>query len=67
MSVFELEDHVTLETWEDIVSRPEYQSSVDTKIKRSYKVKGIYAFKEDDASCGACGRNGAYHTMKGRS
>jgi hypothetical protein len=55
VSAFELEDHVTLETWADIVSRSEYQSSVDAKKIRSYKVKGIYAFKEDDASCGASG------------
>jgi len=53
VQVFELEDQVKLETWEDIVNRPAHQASVDTRKFRSYQVKGLYAFKEQDASCGA--------------
>jgi hypothetical protein len=59
VSVFELEDYVTLETWKDIFERPAYQASIDTKKRRSYRVKGLYAFKEEDACCGAsdCQKN----------
>jgi hypothetical protein len=50
---FELEDHIKFETWEDIVKRPSHQASVDSWKFRSCRVKGLYAFKEQDASCGA--------------
>jgi hypothetical protein len=57
--LFELEDHVKLETWEDIVNRPAHQASVGAQKLRSYRVKGLYAFEEQDASCGAsaCQKN----------
>lgn len=59
MSAVELEDHLALETWEDILNRPEHQPSVDTQKLRTYKVKGIYEFKEEDACCSAnaCKKN----------
>jgi hypothetical protein len=53
VSAFEVEDHIKFETWEDIVNSPSHQASVDTWKFRSCRVKGLYAFRQDDASCGA--------------
>jgi len=56
---FKLEDHAKLETWDDIVNRPTYQTSVDIQKKRSFRVKALYAFKEQIARCSAncCQKN----------
>lgn len=51
MPVFQIEDQITLETWDDIVNRPFYESPIQPKKFRYIRIAAIYSFKEQSACC----------------
>ena len=52
MPVFHIEEEITLRTWDDILNRADYQSSVDARKFRFLRIAAVYSFKEQSARCG---------------
>ncbi len=52
MSLFHIEEKIALKTWDDIVSRPRYKSSVEAEKNPCIRVAAVYSFKESSARCG---------------
>ncbi len=52
MSLFHIEEKITLKTWGDIANRPRYKSSVEAETNPCIRVAAVYAFKEPSARCG---------------
>jgi len=50
--LFHIEEKIALKTWDDIVNRPRYKSSVEAEKNPSIRVTAIYSFKEPSARCG---------------
>jgi hypothetical protein len=44
--VFNVEENITLGTWDDIVNRPGYQSSVEPRKFRFLRIAAAYSFTE---------------------
>ena len=53
MPVFNIEAQITLNTWDDIVRRPDYESPVKTRTYRLLCVTAVYSFDAQSACCGA--------------
>ena len=52
MPVFHIEEKITLRTWDDILNRPGYQSSVAPRKFSFLRIASVYSFKEKSARCG---------------
>jgi hypothetical protein len=52
VSLFHIEEKITLKTWGDIANRPHYKSSVEAETNPCIRVAAVYAFKEPSARCG---------------
>ncbi len=52
MSVFHIEEKITLNTWDDIINRPCYESPVEPQQYRYVRVAAVYSFKDQSARCG---------------
>jgi hypothetical protein len=50
--VFQIEEKITLRTWDDILNRPGYQSPVEARNFRFLRIAAVYSFKEQSARCG---------------
>jgi hypothetical protein len=50
--VFQIEEKITLRTWDDILNRPGYQSPVEAQKFRFLRIAAVYSFKEQSARCG---------------
>ncbi len=57
MYVFQIEEKLTLNTWDDIASRPCYLSPIDPQAYRFIRVIAVYSFKDYNAHCGVSGCN----------
>lgn len=51
MPVFQIEEKVTLNTWDDITNRPFYISPVEPKKYHFNRITAIYSFEEQSAQC----------------
>ncbi|MEN8261216.1 MAG: hypothetical protein ABFS02_11630 [Pseudomonadota bacterium] len=52
MPVFQIEEKITLRTWDDILNRPGYQSPVAPRKFGFLRIASVYSFKEQSARCG---------------
>lgn len=52
MSVFHIEEEVTLNSWDDINNRPCYESPVEPRQYCYVRVTAVYSFKDQSARCG---------------
>ncbi len=52
MPVFQIEEKITLSSWEDITHRPGYESPVEPQPYRYVRIAGVYSFKDQSARCG---------------
>ncbi len=52
MPVFQIEEKITLRTWDDILNRPGYQSPVEARNFRFLRIASVYSLKEQSARCG---------------
>jgi hypothetical protein len=50
--VFQIEEKLSLRTWDDILNRPGYQSPVEARNFRFLRIAAVYSFKEQIAHCG---------------
>jgi len=50
--VFQIEEKISLRTWDDILNRPGYQSPVEARNFRFLRIAAVYSFKEQIAHCG---------------
>lgn len=53
MSIFHIEEKITLNTWDDITNRPDYKSPVEPNKSHYIRIIALYSFKEPDAQCSA--------------
>lgn len=52
MSVFNIEEKITLNSWDDIAHRPCYESPVEPEQYRCARIIAVYSFKDQSARCG---------------
>ncbi len=52
MPVFQIEEKISLRTWDDILNRPGYQSPVEARNFRFLRIAAVYSFEEQSARCG---------------
>ncbi len=52
MSVFQIEEKIALNSWDDITRRPCYESPVEPKKFRFVRIVAVYSFKDQRAHCG---------------
>jgi len=52
VSVFQLEEKITLNSWDDISHRPGYTSPVEPRQYRYVRIAGVYSFEDQSARCG---------------
>lgn len=52
MSVFYIEEKITLNSWDDILHRPCYESPVEPQRCRYVRSAAVYSFKDQSARCG---------------
>ncbi len=52
MPGFQVEENITLGTWEDVLNRPGYQSPVEPQKFRFLRIAAVYSFEEQSARCG---------------
>jgi hypothetical protein len=55
VSVFQIEEKITLNTWNDIIKRPCYESPVEPQQYRYVSIAAVYSFKDQSARCGVSG------------
>ncbi len=51
MPVFQIEEKITLSSWEDITHRPCYESPVEPQPYRYVRIAGVYSFEDQGARC----------------
>ena len=51
VSIFQIEEKITLNTWDDITNRPYYISPVEPKKSHYIRITAVYSFKEQSAQC----------------
>jgi len=59
--VFQIEEKLTLNTWDDIARRPCYLSPIDPQPNRFIRVIAVYSFKDHSAHCGVSNCNQPHH------
>lgn len=52
MSVFHIEENITLNSWCDITLRACYESPAEPQQYRYVRIAGVYSFKDQSARCG---------------
>ncbi len=52
MSVFQVEEKIALNSWDDISHRPGYKSPVEPQQYRYVRIAGVYSFDNQSARCG---------------
>ena len=52
VSVFHIEEKITLNTWDDIINRSCYESPVEPQQYRYVRVAAVYSFKDQSARYG---------------
>lgn len=52
MTVFHIEEEITLNSWDDIIHRPCYESPVEPQQYHYVRIATIYSFKDQSARCG---------------
>ncbi len=52
MSVFQIEEKITLNIWDDIIKRPSYESPIEPQQYRYTRIVAVYSFKDQSAHCG---------------
>ncbi len=51
MPEFQIEEKIKLNTWDDVVNRPCYESPVEPKSNRYIRVIAVYSFNDQSARC----------------
>lgn len=54
MSVFKIQEQVTLNSWDDIIHRPDYKSCIKPKKYKYERIIAVYTFKNKSGHCGVC-------------
>jgi len=49
---FHIEEEIILKSWDDIINRPDYKSSVKPKKFNFTHISAFYSFKDESARCG---------------
>lgn len=52
MSVFNIDEKITLNSWDDVVQRPCFESTAEPKKNRFVRVAAVYSFKNQSECCG---------------
>ena len=52
MSVFQIEEKITLSSWDDITHRLCYESPIEPQPYRYVRIAAVYSFKDQSAFCG---------------
>ena len=52
MPVFQIEEKITLNSWDELPHRPCYESPVEPQQYRYVRIAGVYSFKDQSARCG---------------
>ena len=60
MPVFQIEEEISLRTWDDIFNRPGYQSPVEEGNFRFPRIAAVYSFKEQSACYAVSDRREAH-------
>jgi len=51
-TIFHIEEEITLKSWDDIINRPDYKSSIKPKKFNFTHISASYSFKDESACCG---------------
>ena len=54
-TTFHIEEEIKLNSWDDIINRPCYKSSIKPKKFNFIQISASYSFKDDSARCGVSG------------
>ncbi len=49
---FDIEEEIIIKSWDDIINRPDYKSSIKPKKFNFTHVSAFYSFKDDNVRCG---------------
>ncbi|MCF6256121.1 MAG: hypothetical protein L3K25_07440 [Gammaproteobacteria bacterium] len=52
MSVFNIDEKITFNSWDDVVQRPCFESPVEPQKNRFVRIAAVYSFKDQRACCG---------------
>lgn len=52
MSIFHIDERITLDSWDDIIHRPSYESPINPKKYHYARIAAAYSFKNESAHCG---------------
>ena len=51
-TLFHIEEEIILKSWDDIINRPDYKSSIKPKKFNFTHISASYSFKDESARCG---------------